>query len=108
MKITKYDEDEFALRLSREEAIKLLALFAACRSRAQLEDDGFNEDDVDAQTLFDTDVRIELFRALGLEGDEDDLDYYPTLRSPTEPWICFELYLRKDAAEKFLPVEEPA
>lgn len=108
MKITKYDEDEFALRLSREEAIKMLALFAACRSRAQLEDDGFNEDDVDAQTLFDTDVRIELFRALGLEGDENDLDYYPMLRSPTEPWICFELYLHKNAAEKFLPAEEPA
>jgi hypothetical protein len=80
----------------------------ACRSREQLKDDGFNEDDVDAQTLFDTDVRIELFRALELEGDENDLDYYPTLRSPTDPWICFELYLHKNAAEKFLPAEEPA
>lgn len=108
MKITKYDEDEFALRLSREETIKLLALFAACRSREQLERDGLDKDELDARTLFDGDARVELFRALELDGDEDDLDNYPMLRSPTDPRIYFELYLRKDAAEKFLPAEEPA
>lgn len=102
MKITKYDEDEFALRLSREEAIKMLALFAACRPRVQLERDGFDEDELDAQTLFDEDVRVELFRVLGLEGDENDLDDYPLVRSPTDHWVCCELYLRKADAEKFL------
>lgn len=108
MKITKYDEDEFALRLSREEAIKMLALFVACRSREQLEKDGLDKDELDARTLFDGDVRVELFRALELDGDEDALDNYPMLRSPTDARIYLELYLRKDAAEKFLPAEEHA
>lgn len=108
MKITKYDEDEFALRLSRDEAVKLLALFVACRTRAQLEKDGLDKDELDTQTMFDDDARTELFRALELDGDEDDLSDYPMLRSPGDSRIYLELYLRKDAAAKFLQVTTEA
>lgn len=101
MKITKYDDDDFALRLTHDETIKLLALLVSAAPPEQVEKT-VEKGRAMAQTLFSESDRIELFRALEIEGDEEDLGDYPMLRNKSTERVYNAGYLRWDHAQKFL------
>lgn len=106
MRVTKYDEDDFSIRVNRNDAVRLLALLAACASEERMEKADIKKPE--QVVLFNEDARVELFRVLELEGDEDDLDYYPRAKAMGDGLVVNKLQMHPVLAERFLQQPEAA